>query len=101
MIDGDGETEVLGEKTCPSAALYTTDPHDLTRDGTPAARMGSQQLIAWATERQVYSETPEGLNVKLEKPPVQVYGLPDWRKTCYGRNGRQMNPRYSVLDPKF
>jgi hypothetical protein len=38
------------EKTCPSAALFTTNRH-AARTRTRAAAVGSQRLTAWATAR--------------------------------------------------
>jgi hypothetical protein len=47
-----GKTEVLGEKTCPSATfVHHKIPHDQTRVRTPAAAVGSRRLTAWAIAR--------------------------------------------------
>jgi hypothetical protein len=45
-----GEIEVLRENL-PSAALSMKDPHDLSRDRTRAAAVGSRRLTACATAR--------------------------------------------------
>jgi hypothetical protein len=42
------------EKTCPSAALSTTNPTCSARTRTLAAAVGSQLLTAWATTRPTY-----------------------------------------------
>jgi hypothetical protein len=46
-----GKTDVLGEKTCPSVTLSTTNPTWLTRALTRAAAVGSRRLTACAMAR--------------------------------------------------
>jgi hypothetical protein len=53
-----GETEVLGEKTCPSATfVHHKIPHDQTRVWARAAAVGSRRLTAWAMARPGISVT--------------------------------------------
>jgi hypothetical protein len=48
--NGQGKLKYL-EKTCPSATLSTTNPHDLTQARTRAAVVGRQRLTAWSMAR--------------------------------------------------
>jgi hypothetical protein len=50
--DGQGKAK-YSEKTCPCAALSTTNPTCSARTRTRAAAMGSQRLTAWATARHL------------------------------------------------
>jgi hypothetical protein len=74
------------EKTCPSAALSTTNPtccpdanpgpHDQTRIWTRAAAVGSQRLIAWAEARpttKLYVCTRVGQRLALAPRPLMIY----------------------------
>jgi hypothetical protein len=46
------------ERTCPSAALSTTNPTCSAQTRTQAAAVGSQQLTAWATFSPILSNLP-------------------------------------------